>query len=117
MCTPNFSHVLIGKNETDSGLVNYLARIFVPALLSVTQCRQSRGNFGSVTKMGWGTIMFEQYVSSDIQQDSIQYLWQIVLKKMSVSSTIESVRQNLWAYKIVPNNTSPNVNGELLFVS
>jgi hypothetical protein len=36
---------------------------------------------------------------------------------MMVVTAIESMRQNVWAYKTVPNNTSLNVNTELLLIS
>jgi hypothetical protein len=42
---PNFSDVHKGKYQGDSGLVNNLARILAPAFLSITQFRQSQGNF------------------------------------------------------------------------
>jgi hypothetical protein len=32
----------------------------------------------------------------------MQQLWQNVLQEVSVSSTIESMRQNVWAYEILP---------------
>jgi hypothetical protein len=36
---------------------------------------------------------------------------------MLVISATEFVTQNLWAYKTIPNNPSPNINSDLLLMS
>jgi hypothetical protein len=53
------------NNQGDSGLVNNLARILVPAFVSIAQCITS----GGVTEMGWLIIIHEPHASSDIQRD------------------------------------------------
>jgi hypothetical protein len=53
----------------------------VPASSPLASAGSLKVICGSITKMGWGTIMHEPHVLSNIQQDSTQYLWQTVLKK------------------------------------
>jgi hypothetical protein len=68
-----------GTNQGDSGLVN----ILVPPFLS-SNTGSLKVISGTVTEIGWGTIMHE-HVSSNTQWDSIQQRWQSVLQKMSIA--------------------------------
>jgi hypothetical protein len=102
--TPNILDVPEIKNQGDSGMVDDLATIPAPSVGSVKVIS------GSVIEIGWGAIMHEPHASTNIQRHSMQQLWQSVFQKMSVSRDIESMRQNVWLYETVTNNTSPNVN-------
>jgi hypothetical protein len=89
---PNFLHVPKRKNQGDSGLMNDLARIPVPAALSIAQCRQSQG---TSLQRNWSGL---QQHARTVITGFVEYAagqhpvpWQTV----SASNATECMRQNL----------------------
>jgi hypothetical protein len=71
---------------------------------------------GGVTEIGWGTPctkdIFHQYSTGQYPMTLAR-----CALKMSVSNAVQSMRQNVSAYKTVPSNNCPNGNCDLLLLS
>lgn len=114
---PIFFRLPQRKNQEDSGLVNNLSRILVPAFLSIAQWRKCEGNFWRCNWNGLGPHLAR--TTGFVGYPMGRYL---ITGARRASNNVG--KQRHWVYgakhtglRKSRNNTSWNVNWELLLMS
>jgi hypothetical protein len=106
------------KNQGDSGLVDDLARIQVPAFLSISQCRESQVNFWTHSWNGLRqhracTTRFVGTFSGTVSNNFDR----MCSKKFQWAAPLSLWGKTYGPMKQFSQNTSPGINWELLLMS